>query len=341
MANIILLIIVAVFAYGFVYLIRLWAYRKKMLDIPNERSSHKNPTVRGGGLAISALTLMAALIYVLFSQNANLQADLAYVIGGVLIAAIGWLDDRYNLSSRQRFAVQSVSALIVIGGIGYWQRVALPLVGQIELGILGLPLTIIWIVGLVNAYNFMDGIDGIAGSTAVIAALFWAQMSGSSDNFVTLLAIMIAGSSLGFLGHNWSPAKIFMGDVGSTFLGYSFAVMPLMFAQREPTAIAGALIVWPFILDTSFTIIRRWRQGENIFQPHRSHLYQRLVIAGYSHRFVTIIYIFFTFIGWLAAALFLNNPTNYGFYACVGVLLAFRLFIGFVRHQENLVANRV
>jgi Fuc2NAc and GlcNAc transferase len=341
LTNILLLISVSVLAYGFVYLIRLWAYRKKMLDIPNERSSHKNPTVRGGGLAISALTLTVALIYVLFNRSANPQAALAYLIGGVLIAGVGWLDDRYDLSSRQRFAVQTVSALIAIAGIGYWQRVTLPLIGQIELGILGLPLTMIWIVGLVNAYNFMDGIDGIAGSVAVIAALFWAQMNGFSDNFVTLLGIVIAGSSLGFLGHNWSPAKIFMGDVGSTFLGYSFAVMPLMFVQREPTAIAAALILWPFILDTSFTFIRRWRQGENVFQPHRSHLYQRLVIAGYSHRFVTTIYIGFMMIGWLAASVWSNSPDTIGLYGCVVVLLVFSLFIVFVRHQENLLANRV
>jgi UDP-N-acetylmuramyl pentapeptide phosphotransferase/UDP-N-acetylglucosamine-1-phosphate transferase len=312
-----------------------------MIDIPNERSSHTNPTPRGGGLVISALTLAVALIYLLMNRNTNLQAGLAYVIGGALIAWVGWLDDKRNLSTRQRFAVQTVSALIAIAGIGYWQRVTLPLVGQIELGIFGLPLTIIWIVGLVNAYNFMDGIDGIAGSTAVIAGVSWAVIGGFNDSFLTLLGIAVAGSSLGFLGHNWSPAKIFMGDVGSTLLGYSFAVIPLISTQREVTAVAGALLIWPFILDTTFTIILRLRRGENIFQPHRSHLYQRLVIAGYKHRFVTSIYIVFAMIGTVVATLWLSSPADSRIYAILIPILIFSGFVAFVRYQEMLVANRV
>jgi len=311
-----------------------------MMDIPNERSSHKTATPRGGGLAISALTLVAVLMYGLLNPNANLQVVLAYGVGGALIAWVGWLDDKYNLPSRQRFAVQAVSALIAIAGISYWQRVTLPLVGTLEIGILGLPLTVFWIVGLVNAYNFMDGIDGLAGSAAVIAGLFWAYASGFNGGFVTLLAIAIAGNSLGFLGHNWSPAKIFMGDVGSTFLGYSFAVIPLMLPQREITGVTAALIIWSFILDTSFTIIRRWRRGENILLPHRTHLYQRLVIAGYSHRFVTTIYIAFMMIGWLSAAVWLSSPGASGLYACVIPLVVFGLYVAFVQRQESLVANR-
>ena len=102
---------------------------------------------------------------------------------------------------------------------------------------------------------------------------------------------LLAGSSLGFLGHNWPPARIFLGDVGSAFLGYTLAVLPVIAALLEPRlALAGVLLVFPFVFDTSFTLLRRWRRGENIFVAHRSHLYQRLVIAGYSHRAVTLLY---------------------------------------------------
>ena len=139
----------------------------------------------------------------------------------------------------------------------------------------------------------MDGIDGIAGGQAVVAGLGWAALGWLSDQpLVGILGILLAASSLGFLGHNWPPARIFMGDVGSAFLGFTFAVLAVAAAQRDARlALAGVLLVWPFIFDACFTFLRRLRNGENVFAAHRSHLYQRLVIAGYSHRTVTLLYI--------------------------------------------------
>jgi UDP-N-acetylmuramyl pentapeptide phosphotransferase/UDP-N-acetylglucosamine-1-phosphate transferase len=115
---------------------------------------------------------------------------------------------------------------------------------------------------------------------------------------VSALGLLIAATSLGFLGHNWSPARIFMGDVGSAFLGYSFAVLALLAAQSRPDlALAGALVLWPFLFDTLFTFFRRLAHGENVLAAHRSHLYQRLVIAGASHRFTSTLYIALTLVG--------------------------------------------
>ena len=141
----------------------------------------------------------------------------------------------------------------------------------------------------INAYNFMDGIDGLAGSQTVVAGLGWLVPGGIVG--LPIFGVLVAGSSLGFLGHNWPPTRIFMGDVGSVFLGFTLAVLAVIGGLAHPRLpLAGLLVVWPFVFDTTFTIVRRLRRGENIFAAHRSHLYQRLVIAGYSQRAVTLLY---------------------------------------------------
>ncbi|MCX6038443.1 MAG: glycosyl transferase, partial [Chloroflexi bacterium] len=165
--------------------------------------------------------------------------------------------------------------------------------GTINLGWLGLAITFLWIVGLINAYNFMDGIDGIAGGQAVVAGLGWIVLGWlGNQTLVVALGLLLAASSLGFLGYNWPPAKIFMGDVGSAFLGYTFAVLPVVAVQRDPRfALAGVLLVWPFVFDAAFTFLRRLLHRENVFTAHRSHLYQRLVATGFSHKTVASLYI--------------------------------------------------
>jgi UDP-N-acetylmuramyl pentapeptide phosphotransferase/UDP-N-acetylglucosamine-1-phosphate transferase len=153
-------------------------------------------------------------------------------------------------------------------------------------------VAVLWVVGLTNAYNFMDGIDGISGAQAIVAGVAFALAAAKGGLTGTAVcAIAIAAANAGFLIHNWSPARVFMGDVGSAFLGFSFAVMALEIAAWSPSAaFAAALSLWPFILDTSLTFLRRAFRGENVFQSHRSHLYQRLVIAGWSHARVTVLY---------------------------------------------------
>jgi Fuc2NAc and GlcNAc transferase len=228
---------------------------------------------------------------------------LAYALGGLAIAWVSWLDDLRPLPNRVRLSVHLLGASIAVAGIGAWNTVDLPLSLPLRLGWLGLPITLLWIVGLTNAYNFMDGIDGLAGSQAVVAGCGWVILGWlSGQPLVMVLGLLLASATLGFLGHNWSPATIFMGDVGSAFLGYSFATLTVLASQGDPRlALAGVLLVWLFLFDTAFTIVRRLRNGENIFVAHRSHLYQRLVIAGYTHRTVTSVYIVLALVGLLLA----------------------------------------
>jgi UDP-N-acetylmuramyl pentapeptide phosphotransferase/UDP-N-acetylglucosamine-1-phosphate transferase len=226
-----------------------------------------------------------------------------------------------SLPVRVRFLTHALGALLVIAGIGYWRVADFPLLGQVQLGWLGLPLVFVWIVGLTNSYNFMDGIDGIAGGQAVLAGLGWALFGWWGDQpQVGALGALLAASSLGFLGHNWPPARIFMGDVGSGFLGYTFAVLPVVAALSDPRFIlVGALLLWPFLFDTTFTFLRRLSRGENVFAAHRSHLYQRLVIAGRSHRFVTLLYTMLALIGALLALAWLSGSA--GSHAAIVLLL--------------------
>jgi UDP-N-acetylmuramyl pentapeptide phosphotransferase/UDP-N-acetylglucosamine-1-phosphate transferase len=284
----------ALLSYALVFVILKWLRRKQILDIPNQRSSHSAPTPRGGGLAIVILTLAAALIYSLLSGSWH--ESLVYIPAASVIAWLGWRDDVVNLSARLRIFVQSLVALLVIVFLGYFDSVTIPLLGELRLGLAGIPITLLWIVGLTNAYNFMDGIDGIDGGTALAAGLGWLLVTQS--DFAFWVALALAASSLGFLGHNWSPARIFIGDVGSTFLGFSFALLPLFSASQGGSALLlGTLLLWAFIMDAGITFIRRGLKGERVFSAHRTHIYQRLVISGYSHAAISGLYTFLAFLG--------------------------------------------
>ena len=281
-----------------VFLIRRYAHKRNVLDHPNQRSSHVVPIPRGGGLAIVALVLGVGMCFVI---QAEVNRRLIYLLCGAIIAWLGWRDDLHSLSPRLRFIVQGIVAAVSIWWLGYFKFVTIPMFGELQLGIIGIVITFLWIIGLTNAYNFMDGIDGMAGGVALSAGIGWMWLASNMDNpFVFWIALVITASSLGFLGHNWSPAKIFMGDVGSTFLGYSFAVLPMIASDQGGDALLlGTLLMWTIIMDAGVTFIGRLFRHENVFAPHRSHLYQRLVMAGYKHETVSALYIVLTLLAGL------------------------------------------
>ncbi len=266
------------------------------MDIPNERSSHVEPVPRGGGIVFVAICLASALIY-----GAIWERTLLYFFaGGIVVVAISWLDDVLSLPVWIRFLTHSVTAFLVIYLLGYWDNLYIPVLGDVYLGSFGMVVTFLWIVWVINAYNFMDGIDGLMSALGVVAGAGWAVVSiVSKSESVFFLTSVVVTSVLGFLVHNWSPAKVFMGDVGSTFLGYCFAVMPLLASgllfQQVPNGFWFTFAVFCLFLplfDTTFTLIRRALRGEKVWQAHRSHLYQRLVKAGIPHDKVTMFYIF-------------------------------------------------
>jgi UDP-N-acetylmuramyl pentapeptide phosphotransferase/UDP-N-acetylglucosamine-1-phosphate transferase len=307
--------------------IRRWAENRHILDVPNSRRSNTHPIARGGGLAIVIVTLMFSGVLWVVNPHWTIFESIVLVIGGLIVAGISGWDDLHPLPYWIRFAVHIAVAGLIIIGIGYWQILQLPFIGKFSIGLLGLPVTLLWIVGLINAYNFMDGIDGIAGGQGVIAGLGWAFFGWISGQFIIAgIGLVLVASCLGFLGHNWPPARIFMGDVGSAFLGYTFAVLPIVTVQQDPRlAIAGVLLVWPFVFDTLFTFFCRLFRHENVFTAHRTHLYQRLVDTGYSHKKVASLYIGLAIIG-LVCSIALVMDWPWGDYL-TGIIIAAPLFL--------------
>lgn len=307
----ILFIIIVFISFSTVIIIRRWLLRSHIVDIPNERSSHSVPTPRGGGLSIVLIVMSVILIYSVKSHQ--WQQSLVIISMGGLIAWLGWRDDVHSLSPKLRLLVQTIAAFATILGLGYFRSLTIPFIGEFYIGWVGIPLTVLWIVGLTNAYNFMDGLDGFAAGVAVAAGFGWMLLSflpGEFQNELSFwMAFSITAGSAGFLIHNWPPAKIFMGDVASTFLGYSFAVIPLLVLPEAAgdAAMAGVVIMWTFILDAGITFARRVINREHVFEAHRTHLYQRLAKASSRSFRVNLLFIGLTLFGVLLLLGWLRN----------------------------------
>ena len=300
MTYIFVFLLLSLLSYLSVWIIRRYAEKRQIFDRPNERSSHTVPTPIGGGWAIVILVLVIAMVSL---KQITLLHGIVYITCATILAWVGWRDDVQSLSPVFRFVVQGCVAAASIFAMGYFKFVTIPMLGEIPLGIIGILITFLWIIGMTNAYNFMDGIDGMAGGVAVAGGLGWMMLASNAKTpFAFWVAFAMAASSLGFLGQNWPPARIFMGDVGSTFLGYTFAVLPLLSSDKSGDALMlGTLLMWTTIMDAGVTFIKRVIRRENVFAPHRTHLFQRLVIAGYSHAAVSSLYISLTLLAGLLA----------------------------------------
>ena len=269
-----------------------WARRRALLDVPNERSSHTRPTPTGAGAAIVAATIGGvAMAWLLVPGVLTLPLAVALVFA-TGVAVVSWIDDRRPLSPLVRLLVHTSAAAAFLAAAGSLPSLSVPYFGVVAFGVMAPILSALWIIGLTNAYNFMDGVDGIAGAQGVVAGVTWG-VAGSlaGEPGVAATGWVLAGACLGFLRHNWAPARIFMGDVGAAFLGFLLAALTIVASVRQPAlAIVGICTVWPFVFDTAFTLARRAMRGENLLEAHRKHLYQRLTIAGWSHAAVSRLY---------------------------------------------------
>ena len=286
--------VAAVASWALVGVVRRAALRRGVLDVPNERSSHTAPTPRGGGLALAVCAAGAWALAV--AAGAPGRAVVGLGLPALAVAALGGADDVRPLGAGLRLAVQAAAAAVAVWALGPWPGVAVPGLGVVPLGAAGGVAAGLWVVGLTNVYNFMDGIDGIAGLQAAVAGAAWAAVGALGGGLVAgWTGAAVGGAALGFLVHNWAPARVFMGDVGSAFLGFTFAALALV-GDDPRVPLAALAFVWPFAFDGGYTLARRLVRGENVFRAHRSHVYQRLVVAGASHRAVAALY------GVLAAA---------------------------------------
>ena len=309
---------------------------KGIMDTPNHRSSHEIPTPRGGGIAI-AISLAIGFILMALAGGSDLLPGYLFFAGLFLVALIGFLDDKLNFPAGLRFFVQILAAALVIYETGGLSQLPLPAPYNMEIGSWGYALALLWIVGLMNIYNFLDGIDGLAGLQAVLAGVGIAILDPTGPGMI--IGVLVTSSSLGFLFFNWHKARIFMGDVGSVSLGFIFSAIPFYFKGIDSSlgVYLVVLILWFFLSDGIFTILRRLSKGEKIWQAHRSHLYQRLVISGLSHSVVTrsvmiaaamlialTIYFYFYQVDWLIFVLSI-------------ALLMFVIYLAWVTKREREV----
>ena len=244
-----------------------------LLDQPNARSSHQQPTPRGGGVAFVLVAALANVIFLVAVHLRPLDLQSGLLLIAVPLSVVGFFDDRYSLSASCRYGVQVFTALLLLwlSPISFpWQM---------------LPLLIVAITAVINFTNFMDGLDGlVAGCMAVALAAVALRLAAPWPIWA------LVGALLGFLIWNWSPAKVFMGDVGSTFLGAVFAGLVLQ-APSWQEALGLLLVATPLLGDACLCVPRRLLAGQQVLQAHRLHLFQRLHQAGWPHARVSSLYI--------------------------------------------------
>lgn len=260
--------------------LRWLSHQHNVLDVPNERSSHTLPTPRSGGIAIIAGVVAALAIFGEW-RDARLVFVLAW---GGIIAVVGLIDDFRALPAKPKLAVHAAAAVAttLLADVTL-ERFQVPFYGWLGLALLAIPVTLFWIVGVTNAYNFMDGINGMASIEAIVCGGVYAALaSQAGDSGGTTLALAIAGGAAGFLVWN-AGGSIFMGDVGSGVLGFLFGVLALRLAKWDVPFLAAMLPLFPFLFDTGLTLVRRARRRERLFSAHRTHMYQRLTAIGWSH----------------------------------------------------------
>ncbi|WAR43800.1 MraY family glycosyltransferase [Methylomonas rapida] len=261
-------------------LIRFYALSNQVLDIPNQRSSHTVPTPRGGGLAVVLAFTFAMLI--LFLKGLADDDVLSALSGALLVAGIGFMDDHGHVPARWRFLIHLLASGLAVGFLHGFPLLLLPAPvdvlmqrGMIDLGWFGYTLGVLLLVWFLNLFNFMDGIDGIAASESVFVSGALAGYLYYLDRFSFLVAICLVAASLGFLLWNWPKAKIFMGDVGSGFLGLMLGILILMAAKQAAVLLYCGLILFGiFIVDASYTLGFRFFSGQKWYDAHCSHAYQ-------------------------------------------------------------------
>ncbi len=264
-------------------LIRKMAFRIGAIDRPDARKVHSCVMPRLGGLAIYLAFTLTVLLAAPISKSM-----IGLLVGGTLILLLGIADDVMDIPPRMKLLGQLIAAGVLVAFGITVARITNPFGSVIELPILGIPLTILWVVGVTNAVNLIDGLDGLAGGLASIAGLTLAVVGWfEGEVTIALPAVILSASIIGFLKYNFHPAKIFMGDSGSMFLGYILAGLSVIGLTKGAAVVSvfvPILILGIPIFDTLFAIARRYINNQPIFEADKEHLHHRLLALGLSHR---------------------------------------------------------
>ncbi|WP_064091880.1 glycosyltransferase family 4 protein [Rossellomorea aquimaris] len=279
-------------------------------DKPNGRKVHSKIMPRLGGLAI-----FIGVVAGFFTAGLHEEKVTAISIGAIVIVLIGILDDKFELSAKIKLLGQLVAAGIIVASGLTIDFISIPYVGELHLGYWEYPVTIFWIVAITNAINLIDGLDGLSAGISGIGIATIAFIAGmAGKELIFTLALILLGSIIGFLFYNFHPAKIFMGDTGSLFLGYSISILSLLGLYKSVTLFSfliPIIILGVPVFDTTFAIVRRIVNKKPISEPDKSHLHHRLLFLGLTHR-NTVLAIYGFGILFSVAALLLSESTLWG-----------------------------
>jgi UDP-GlcNAc:undecaprenyl-phosphate GlcNAc-1-phosphate transferase len=331
-----------------------FANKKGILDNPNkdDRRVHKVPTPRIGGIAIVSAILISVLTMWIISLFIDINLDnrvIGYVIGAIIIGIMGFVDDIKSLKPLYKFMFQLVAGAVIymfdISIVG----IKIPFLHTqfIDFGILAFPVTLIWVLGITNSVNLIDGLDGLAAgisSISAISLLFIFMITGASVE-VVVITLALVGATLGFLPYNFNPAKTFMGDTGSNFLGYTLATVSIMGMAKGYTLLA---IVIPLIIlgvpvfDMLFAIIRRLARHQKLTTPDKEHIHHRLLRKGFSQRqAVLILYTITSILGILSVTI-ISGKLKQGIMSIVIVIIAWfggYIYNDFKMSKHNILAE--
>lgn len=269
-------------------LVKKLAIKLGAVDKPNHRKVHKKLMPRLGGLSIYVSFFIGFLLFL-----PSTAPFWPIVVGSTIILFVGIMDDLFQLSAKVKLIGQVISAMVPVFGGYSIEFITVPFGDKIEFGAASIPLTILWVVAITNAINLIDGLDGLAAGVSSIALLTISGLAISMGNFpIALISLMLLGSTLGFLVYNFHPAKIFMGDTGSLFLGYMISVIAVigLFKNVAIFSLMVPIIILAIpILDTLFAIIRRIIHKKPLSSPDKSHLHHCIIKMGYTHRQTVIL----------------------------------------------------
>ncbi len=330
------LMLAALVAFTFTPSVSVLAYRIGAIDVPKDnRRMHKQPIPRIGGLAIFAGFIVASLVF------CKLTPELITIyVGGLIIVAVGVIDDAIGINAWLKLAAQIGVAFVAV-----WQGVVIEhisLFGKyIHFGMWSIPITVIWIVGLTNAINLIDGLDGLSCGVSAISSvslLVVMLLQKPIDTQMAMVTAAVVGSCIGFLPFNFNPAKIFMGDTGALFLGYTMAIISVSGVFKVHTVISFAIPMAIFALplfDTTFAFARRIIHGKNPFSPDRGHIHHRLIDLGFSQKqSVCILYAICAILG-TSAVMFSGETYDKALLIiAVGIFIFFVNFY-FLRHGKD------
>ena len=316
--------------------VKALAQKMGAVDVPKDaRRMHDHPIPRMGGLAIFFGFMLSVLVFLPLTEQLR-----GMLLGASLIVVLGILDDIYALSAKLKFVVQIVAALIAVSQGNVITVLSNPNIFSDDpfwdLGILSVPVTVLWIVGITNAVNLIDGLDGLACGVSTISSmtmLVIALVVAEAD--VAIIMAALAGACIGFLPYNLNPAKIFMGDTGSTFLGFVLAVVSIQglfkYAAIISFAVPFLMLALP-IFDTCFAIIRRVSKGQSPMSPDRSHIHHRLIDMGFSQKqAVAVLYVISAILGLSAVVLTTSGELRALLFLaalCVAAGVSARIFLG-------------